>query len=174
MAGVGANTTSIQTNLFWSKTITKYTRASGTIAHSELVGSGKIIIDEDPDDASNTNLVKECHDIGEQGTTANNFEDVVYGKDQQKLTPGPSSAAEFSFAFAVDRTDALHRSIMESKNGTSCVVAIQRRTSATAYTVTALEGKISSQSQSTPTTGVTLNTVTIAITERPVHVDQTP
>ena len=172
MAGVGANTTSIQTNLFWSKTITKYTRASGTIAHSELVGAGKIIIDEDPDDATNVNRVDECRDIGDQGTSSNNFEDVVYGKDQQTLTPGPSSATEFSFQFAVDRTNALHRSIMETKNGVACVVAIQRRTAADAYTVTALEGKISSQSQSTPTTGVTLNTVTIAITERPVHVDQ--
>ena len=173
MPGVAAVTTTKTTHLFWSKTITTFTRTNDVIPYTEVLGTGKLIINASPKDATNVNRVKDARDIGSQGASGNPIEYPIYGEDTQERVAGPASSVDFSFSFNPDRTDTVHKAIMDSDVGTKCVAAVMRRTAATAITITAMEGEISAKEQGTPTGDTTQFTVTIALSKAPVHVDHT-
>ena len=118
------------------------------------------------------NLVKEIRDIGDIEQNANNIEFGVYGEDTQKKVAGQASLGDFTFTFALQNNLPIHRNLANADIGDAIQIGIETKTGATASTVDYIRGTVGGVTKSSPIDETAQVTVTVAMSQKPVRVNQ--
>lgn len=161
MSASEGRTSGIQTTLHVD---TDFTYAGTNPTYANLTANGALL--------TAANLVAFVTDIGAQEQTGNTIEYTCYGEKTSRRVAGVASQSEFTFAVALDNSNASHVKLVALGAGDKIQVAVKTETASDEITVDYLEGTVSSTSKSTPIDDVQTLTISVALSKAPVQINQ--
>ena len=153
-------TTGRQVKLYYKET---FAQAAPSYAQITAAGAGVVLP---------ANEVEEVRDIGDVEQSANNIEFGVYGEDTQKKIAGQASLGDFTFTFALQNNNTIHDSLAGATIGDSINLGIETVTGSTEKTIDFIRGTIGGVSKSTPLDETAQVTVTVAMEQKPIRINQ--